>query len=79
MKSQLLWDGYKTKEILLQYVHMMANRHPAWSFLPEISVDFAINHDVCRGLFLFSGMQQIYIMLKKQSREVQYIFPFIQL
>ena len=77
MKSRLLWDGYKTKEILLQYVHMMANRHPAWSFLPEISVDFAISHDFCIGLFLFSGMQQIYIMLKKQSREVQYIFPFI--
>jgi len=77
MKSRLLWDGYKTKEILLQYVHMMANRHPAWSFLSEISVDFAIGHDFCIGLFLFSGMQQIYIMLKKQSREVQYIFPFI--
>ena len=69
MEPRLLWDGFKTKKILLHHVHMMANRHPAWSFLPEISVDFAINHDFCRGLFLFSGMQQIYIMLKNKAEK----------
>ena len=69
MEPRLLWDGYKTKEILLQYVHMMAKRHPAWSFLPEISVDFAISHDFCRGFFVFSGMQQIYIMLKTKAAQ----------
>ena len=62
MEPRLLWDGFKTKKILLHHVHMMAN-------LPEISVDFAINHDFCRGLFLFSGMQQIYIMLKNKAEK----------